>query len=104
QQLLGEAYFLRAWYYFYMVRLYGDLPLVTEPIDFSSSNLYADRTDKKIIYELIISDLKSAEDSGLPEVDETGRVSLGAVKSLLSTVYLTMAGHPLNYGIDYYKL
>ena len=38
--LLGEAYFLRALYYYYLVRLYGNIPLITEPINFSSPDLY----------------------------------------------------------------
>src|SRR5207253_1101428 len=36
--------------------------------------------------------------------DPTGRASLGAVKSLLAKVYLTMAGQPLNKGVSHYKL
>lgn len=102
--LLGEAYFLRALYYFYLVRLYGNIPLTTEPIDFSSPDLYPEQAPKEQVYELIVSDLQQAEMSGLPEVDRTGKASLGAVKSLLANVYLTMAGQPLNKGAEYYQL
>lgn len=102
--LLGEAYFLRAFYYYFLVRLYGDLPLITQPVDFSSPDLYPTRSPKEEIYDSIVSDLKNAEKSGLPNTDKTGRVSLGAVKSLLSSVYLTMAGYPLNRGNAYYQL
>lgn len=104
KRLLGEVYFLRALYYSYLVKLYGDIPLITEPINFSSPELYPVRSSKEKIYELIINDLKEAETSGLPQVDETGRPSLGAVKTLLSSVYLTMAGYPLNKGMVYYQL
>ena len=104
KRLLGEVYFLRALYYSYLVKLYGDIPLITEPINFTSPDLYPERSSKEKIYELIINDLKEAEKSELPRVDETGRPSLGAVKSLLSSVYLTMAGYPLNKGTDYYQL
>lgn len=104
KSLLGEAYFLRAFYYSYLVKLYGDIPLIIEPINFSSPDLYPQKTNKEKVYELIISDLKQAEQSGLPAVDVTGRVSLGAVKSLLSSVYLTMAGYPLNKGTIYHRL
>lgn len=103
-KLLGEAYFLRALYYYYLVRLYGDIPLITEPIDYSSPDLFPVRNSVEEIYDLIVSDLNTAESSGLPFVDRTGKVSLGAVKSLLSSVYLTIAGHPLNKGSEYYNL
>jgi len=104
KKLLGEAYFLRAFYYYYLVRLYGDLPLIVDPIDYSSPNLFPQRNSVQEIYDLIVSDLKIAEASGLPFVDRTGKVSLGAVKSLMASVYLTMAGHPLNKGAEFYGL
>ncbi len=104
RSLLGEAHFLRALYYYYLVRLYGDIPLITEPIDYTSPDLYPESSPKEQIYELIVSDLQEAENSGLPDVDRAGKVSLGAVKSLLANVYLTMAGYPLDYGNEYYQL
>ncbi len=103
-RLLGQAYFLRAFYYYHLVRLYGDVPLITEPVNASSPELYPDRDPAEAVYDLIVSDLKTAEQSGLPNTDASGRVSLGAVKSLLASVYLTMAGHPLNKGEEYYRL
>jgi hypothetical protein len=104
KSLIGEAYFLRALYYYYLVRLYGDIPLITEPINFSSPDLYPERANKERVYEQIISDLKAAEASGLPTVETTGKASLGAAKSLLASVYLTMAGYPLSKGESYYRL
>lgn len=104
KSMLGEAYFLRALYYYYLVRLYGDLPLIAEPIDFSSPDLYPSRSPKEKVYDLIVSDLKEAEKSGIPNTDKKGKVSMGAVKSLLASVYLTMAGQPLNKGVAYYQL
>lgn len=94
-QLLGQAKFLRAWFYFNLVREFGDVPLVTEPT-VTADNLQVSRTATKDIYEkLIVPDLLAAEQSGLPFVDNTGRVAIGAVKSLLAKVYETMAGYPL---------
>ncbi|MEO6916447.1 MAG: RagB/SusD family nutrient uptake outer membrane protein, partial [Chitinophagaceae bacterium] len=104
KSLRGEAYFLRALYYFYLVRLYGDIPLITEAINFASPDLYPVRSPKEKVYEQIVSDLKEAEISGLPATDRKGKVSLGAVKSLLASVYLTMAGQPLNKGAAYFTL
>jgi len=102
--LLGEAYFLRALYYYYLVRLYGDIPLITEPVNFSSPDLFPARAPREKVYEQIISDLKYAETAGLPKSDKTGKASTGAAKSLLASVYLTMAGQPLNKGNAYYTL
>jgi len=102
-ELLGEAYFLRAYYYFNLVRIFGEVPLIIAPIDLVSENLYPSQETVENIYSLIEQDLLSAENSGLPFNDSSGRVTLGAVKSLLSSVYLTMAGYPLEKGTEYYK-
>lgn len=102
-KLLGEARFLRAYYYYNLVRIFGMVPLITDPIDLSSENLYATQETVENIYTLIVDDLTSAETSGLPFNDTSGRVTLGAVKSLLSSVYLTMAGNPLQKGAEYYQ-
>lgn len=104
KRILGEAQFLRAWAYFYLVRLYGDVPLITAPVDAADPQLFPKRVAKDSVYTLIVNDLVSAEGAGLPWTDATGHASMGAVKSLLAEVYLTMAGQPLNKGAAYYKL
>jgi len=101
--LLGEVYFLRAFYYYHLVRLYGDVPLITAPVDLSSPLLYPERTPKEQVYDQVVNDLLAAEKSGLPNTDATGKVSLGAVHTLLSSVYLTMAGYPLQKTENYQK-
>lgn len=60
QQLLGEAKFLRAFFYFYLVNLYGDVPqaLTTDP----KVNILLGRTSVSQIYQQIVADLKSAKD------------------------------------------
>ncbi|WP_300597525.1 RagB/SusD family nutrient uptake outer membrane protein [Niabella sp.] len=103
KKYIGEAAFLRAWAYFYLVRLYGDVPLILEPVDGTSPNLYAARTAATAVYDAIINDLTTAEAAGLDWTDQAGRVSLGAVKALLAEVYITMAGTPLNKGTEYYQ-
>lgn len=103
-QIIGEAKFLRAWAYFYLVRLYGDVPLVTAPQTVNSPDFYPARTSTELIYKQIVDDLTAAEAAGLQWKTTSGSVSKGAVKSLLAKVYLTMAGQPLNKGAAYYKL
>lgn len=105
ESLLGEARFMRAFFYYHLVRLYGDVPLLTEPIEDSQNpDLYPSRTSVDSVYTQIIDDLETAEQSGLPDTDTSGRISLGAVKSLMASVYLTMAGHPLDNGDEYYQM
>lgn len=104
KRLLGEAYFLRAWYYFNLVQMFGNIPMVTEPVNLQSEQLRPTQAAPEEIYTQIVNDLQTAEQSGLAWKDETGRVSLGAVKSLLAKVYLTMAGFPLQKGLSHYTL
>jgi hypothetical protein len=101
--LLGQAYFIRAFLYYHLVRLYGDVPLITTPIDGTSPDLYPTRKPQAEVYNLIVADLQAAEQAGLPAVDRSGRISQGAVKALLSSVYLTSAGYPLQIKANYQK-
>ncbi len=104
KSILGEAHFLRASAYFTAVRLWGDIPLVTEPQTASSADFFPARTPQEKIYELIIADLLMAEAAGLSWMNLNGRVNLAAVKAQLARVYLTMAGFPLSKGASHYKL
>jgi hypothetical protein len=99
--LLAQAYFFRAFFYYHLVRLYGDVPLITQPVSLTSPDLYPARTETSKVYDLIISDLQAAEASPMSETDQTGRISLGAVRTLLASVYLTTAGYPLQKTANY---
>jgi hypothetical protein len=100
--MLAEVYALRAFYYFYLVRMYGDVPKVTEVVS-DLSDVRPSREPVKTIYdEVIIPDLLKAEESSLPWNDPTGLVSMSAVKSILAEVYLTYAGYPVQGGDQYY--
>jgi hypothetical protein len=104
KKCLGEARFLRALHYYWLVRLWGDVPMVTRQIQSNKDpELYPKRASQDSIYSLIVSDLTAAETAGLPQTDASGRASLNAVKSLLASVYLTMAGEPLKKA-GYYRL
>lgn len=89
---MGEAYFLRAHYYFILVRYFGDVPLVTEPQN-TSSDLYPSRTSKEEVYAQIISDLQNAIELLPPKQEysdtDKGRASKGAAMGMLAKVYLT---------------
>jgi starch-binding outer membrane protein, SusD/RagB family len=87
----GEAYFLRALMYFNMVRIYGDVPLVTGIINNPQEGYQYGRETTAKVYEQIITDLKAAEQS-LPfeyASADIGRATKGAAMALLGKVYLT---------------
>jgi len=93
----AEAFFLRAWAYFRLVRTFGPVPLIT-----GDATGEEPRTSEAEIYDLIISDLQFAEEK-LPGVwfGEPGRATKWAAKLLLAKVYLTSAGWPLKQTGNY---
>jgi hypothetical protein len=103
-RLLGQARFLRAYYYYHLVRIFGQIPLITSVINLTSPEMYPEPATVEAVYNQIVEDLTIAETMGLPNRDVSGRASMGAVKSMLASVYLTMAGHPLQKGAGHYQL
>ena len=99
---LGQMYFLRAYHYYYGVKLFGEIPLKTTPTE-DISNVELPKASVEEIYNQIVEDLENAETTGLPWNDESGHASMGAVKTLLTRVYLDMAGFPLLKGTEYYQ-
>jgi starch-binding outer membrane protein, SusD/RagB family len=89
-RLLGEARFLRALNYFNLVRLWGDVPLVTKETR-GLEGLYVTRNPKEEVYQLIIEDLQFAEQNLPASYSNTdkGRATSGAATGLLAKVYLT---------------
>ena len=60
--LLGQAYGMRALAYLYAVRVWGDVPLFTEPNEEYSQEIYRERTDMNyILREVVLEDAKKAE-------------------------------------------
>lgn len=95
KQLLGEARFMRAFFYFYLVNLYGDLPLVTTT-DYKVNTLLG-RSSQIKVYEQIIADLKEAKDllaTDYPDATllrtstERVRPTQWAARALLARIYL----------------
>lgn len=88
----AEALFIRAYHYFNLVRLYGGVSLVTEPIT-AAEGKDLERSHPDDIYAQIISDLKEIVDNDMLENvrpdAELGRVTMLAVKTLLAKVYMT---------------
>jgi hypothetical protein len=105
QQLLGEAEFIRAFCYFYLVNLYGDVPLATTSNYKTNSSLA--RTASAQVYQQIVADLKNAQ-AGLspsylqsdamtsypPGGAQKVRPTQMAAEALLARVYLYMGNFP----------
>ena len=89
--VVGEARFLRALEYFYLVQLWGAVPLDTIVVsDIASTQMPKSTVDS--IYNLIVQDLQFAEANCADSPPEKGRATKWAAKALLGKVYLTMAG------------
>ena len=103
KDVVGQAYFLRAFSYFNLVRLYGDIPLRTEPVN--SETLYLPKEDSKVVFDQIISDAKSAI-TYMNGAKGPGYPEQYAANMLLAKVYMHLATNPdLQSGsADYWQL
>lgn len=83
---LGQAYFLRALYYYYLVKRFGGVPL---KLDIQSALIDAPRSTTDEVYNQIIDDLSLATQLTFPKgTTEVGRVTREAAFALLGKVYL----------------
>ena len=92
-RLLGESYFLRAFYYFDLVNDFGDVPLLLKPLqNFSDAYAVAHRAPKADVYTQISADLAQAKtllpNSKYSDATEHWRASKGAVLALQAKVAL----------------
>ncbi|MDD3853785.1 MAG: RagB/SusD family nutrient uptake outer membrane protein [Syntrophomonadaceae bacterium] len=97
--LRGEASFMRALAYFYLVRLYGDVPMVSDRFDDPGTAFGMGRTKvNDILTQVVIPDLEFAFANCYKKGDaaisgEEGRATKGAALTILGKVYLTMNNH-----------
>jgi hypothetical protein len=92
-RIIGEAKWLRALYYYNLVRLFGDLPLRLQPTQTYEGAFTQQRTPTDSIYKVIITDLQDAltklpARAALPAA-QAGRATQGAAAMLLADVYMT---------------
>jgi hypothetical protein len=88
-QLLGEAKFLRAFNYFYLANIFGDVPLVLRPDYAVSSTL--PRAPRATVYTAVVTDLLEAQQlltAAYPVAGTRTRVNQAAATALLARVYL----------------
>ena len=105
---LGNAHFWRAYSYYYLVRVFGKLPIITKT---NIEQFDAQPSEIEKVYELIVQDLKDAINELPTGYDKEPARLFGvdvwatkqAAQSTLAAVYMSMAGYPLNKGTEYYK-
>lgn len=102
RRIEAEARCLRAFAYFQLVQLFGDIPLRTESVK-SLDEIQKEKSSQEVVYEAIISDLAFAESNLPDEASDEGRVDKWVATALLAKVYLTGGGFPLN-NASYYAL
>ena len=97
QVILGEALFLRGYYYFMLVSRFGDIPMKLTPTT-SPNGVDLPRTPTAQVYAQILKDMTEAEGKvkTSTELGYSSRVSKTVVQGILSRVCLQMAGYPLN--------
>lgn len=114
-EVLGNALYWRAYGYFYLVRVFGPVPLILKTASTTEiANELQTMAPASIveIYAQIAKDLKDAEALLPTSYSEAPRhhdgvdawITKQASQATLSAVYMAMAGYPLNKGAEYYKL
>lgn len=92
-RLEAEAKFLRAFFYFDLVRFFGKVPIIDHPVT-ANEALSIPRSPVKDVYTLILSDLTFAV-TNLPDTyaaADRGRATRNAAKAALALVYMTRSG------------
>lgn len=92
-QGIAESRFIRGVAYFYIGRIWGDAPIVTDPGALAASgNFEVPRYFQKDVLRFALEDLKAAE-AVLPESDVKGRVTKYSAKGMMAKVYLYRADY-----------
>lgn len=95
KRIAAQTSFIRAYHYFNLVRLYGGVFLIHQPVSAAESK-YINRSSTEAIYKLIIADLNNAIDNGDASTytsmnkSNLGRANKWCAKALLAKVYLTL--------------
>ncbi|WKN29697.1 RagB/SusD family nutrient uptake outer membrane protein [Porifericola rhodea] len=88
-EIIGEAHFLRGFAHFYLLNMWGNIPLITEPVN-KTEDLFVEQADQSTVWESIKSDFQEAQ-SRLPEswaAEELGRATWGAATAMLGKAHL----------------
>ena len=93
RNILAEAYFMRSLSYFYLVRIFGDVPLILEPADSDAADFYLPKVSGDEVLYQIVTDLENnrrfAPSSDFLTLEEMkGRASKSAFDALLADIEL----------------
>jgi len=98
-KLEGEVRFLRGYFYFNLVRMFGGVPLVlrvpNDPVDANTDTTFQRRAPVAVVYDSIISDLQFAVNNlKLKSATANGHATKGAAQALLAKVYMYRGNWP----------
>ena len=99
-RLLGEAYFLRAYSHFSLVKVFGLVPLQREMVETVDNTTPSMAKTMDEAYDMMIGDLKIAE-ANLQYTNKVGRANKAAAQGMLAKLYLTAASSKES-GVRYY--
>jgi starch-binding outer membrane protein, SusD/RagB family len=95
----GQAYFIRGWSYYLLVRTFGPVPVITTEV---GPDYRPARDSVNVVYQQVVSDLQTAI-ALLPTSfpGQPGKATQNSARALLADVYMTMATWPLNQTSNY---
>jgi hypothetical protein len=93
-QIVGEAYFLRGLSYYWLVRSFGRIPIITDE-KFNEESFTVTLNEIADVYSLVENDLMQAGQLLSDAKRDPGRPNRGSAKALLADVYLTQGGWPV---------
>jgi hypothetical protein len=97
KQLLGQAHALRALAYFYLVRVWGDVPFITEPYTSGDQDIFIGKTGKEIVLDQVEEDLKYAASNCIERYNSNNdriMFTRGGANGLLTQVYMWRHKYP----------
>jgi hypothetical protein len=108
-EIIGEASFIRAFMYFQLVQLWGDVPLQLKEVKTISADqldviyplIFPARAPKEEVYRQIIADLETALAGVRVTAPHKGFITKGAVNTMLAKVYATQEPHDWNKVKEY---
>ena len=94
RQTIGEALVWKAFAYFFLVRVYGEVPIIHNPAAMINDGNYNEvfRNTKENVYDYVLLTLETAEQLLPKNATPNGRVDYWSARALEAKVYLTMAG------------
>lgn len=106
---IGEAEFLKAYYHFYLIRMYGPIPIMDKyvPVDSNTEEMHPYRESLDKCFNYVIEKLDNViNNPDIPEkieneAEELGRITVGIAKALKAKVLVTAASPLFNGNTDY---